>query len=163
MSDMQTPSRPAGLSRVTAGCSTGVKVHQAVAEPLWFPEVTDRLSSSRKCACLLPTPHPSPPHPFAISPAPFPKAQLVFELEINFSDAPQQVLGGVQRLRVRCWTQNPEFRDCTGSHPYWSPVALEPWTTPSPGLSLPICTMGMHVSSSDGWQRGETEGGRHRQ
>lgn len=95
MSDMQTPSRPAGPSRVTAGCSTGTKVHQAVAEPLWFPEVTDRLSSSRKCACLLPTPYPPPPHPFPIPPAPFPKAQLVFELEINFSDAPQQVLGGV--------------------------------------------------------------------
>ena len=61
MSDMQTPSRPAGLSRVTAGCSMGVKVHQAVVEPLWFPEVMDRLSSSRKCACLLQTPHPRLP------------------------------------------------------------------------------------------------------
>lgn len=48
MSDMQTPSRPAVSSTVTAGCSIEVKVHRAIAKPLGFPEVTGRLSSGRK-------------------------------------------------------------------------------------------------------------------
>lgn len=75
---------------MTAGCSTRVKVHRALAEPWQFPEVMGRLSTCRKCACLLPGPSVS----FLGFPSSFPKALLDFEQEADFSHVLPQVHTG---------------------------------------------------------------------